>query len=148
MTVGEVIIKYRKENNLTQKQLAELLCVSSDLVSKWECGNRRPDYETVQRISGIVGVDSDLIIDVETAIADELKPLIPETVDKEKLICCFNSFLGELNEKQRTVFELRYNLFLDTKTIADKVGSSDEAIRKILSRIRGKLKKYIRRVSL
>ena len=148
MTIGEAIIKYRKENNLTQKQLAEMLCISSDLVSKWECGNRRPDYETVKRISGIIGVDPDSLIYAETAIADELSPLIPEMVDKDKLIWCFNSFLGELNEKQRNVFELRYNLFLDTKTIADKVGSSDEAIRKMLSRIRGKLKKYIREVLL
>ena len=146
MTVGEIVAEYRKKSGLTQKQLAERLCVSADLVSKWERGNRKPDYETVQKISVLFGVCPNSLIDSETAIAEELKPFIPETVEKEQLIGCFNSFLGELGEKERAVFELRYNLFLDTKTIAYRTGTSDSAVRKTLSRIRGKLQKYIRRV--
>ena len=115
MTVGESISKYRKKTNLTQKQLAERLCVSPDLVSKWERGNRRPDYATVLKMCDIFDVKPDSLINSETAIADELKTVIPEIVEKDDLVSCINSFLGKLTEKERIVFMLRYNLFLDNK---------------------------------
>ena len=50
MTVGESISKFRKELGMTQQQLADRLCISPDLVSKWECGNRRPDYSAVLQL--------------------------------------------------------------------------------------------------
>ena len=36
MTLGEKLAMYRKQNNYTQEQLAELLGVSRQAVSKWE----------------------------------------------------------------------------------------------------------------
>ena len=36
--VGSLILQLRKEKNLTQKQLSELLSVSDKTVSKWETG--------------------------------------------------------------------------------------------------------------
>ncbi len=36
MTIGEKIAKLRKENNYTQEQLADLLGVSRQSISKWE----------------------------------------------------------------------------------------------------------------
>ena len=56
-----------------------------------------------------------------------------------------SSFLGKLTEKERIVFMLRYNLFLDNKTIADKTGTSNGYIRNMLARTRKKLKKFLRR---
>ncbi len=41
--IGNFIAKRRKEENLTQKQLAELLFISEKTVSKWECGKGLPD---------------------------------------------------------------------------------------------------------
>ena len=144
MTVGDAISKYRKETNLTQKQLAERLCVSPDLVSKWEHGNRRPDYATVLKMCEIFDVKPDSLIDSETAVADELRTVLPEIVEKNDLISCINSFLGELTEKERIVFVLRYNLFLDTKTIAERTGTSNGHVRNMLARTRKKLKKFLR----
>ncbi|MBP5631897.1 MAG: helix-turn-helix transcriptional regulator [Clostridia bacterium] len=92
MTVGESISKYRKETNLTQKQLAERLCVSPDLVSKWERGNRRPDYATVLKICDIFDVKPDSLIDSETAVANELKRFMPVIIEKVDLVSCINSF--------------------------------------------------------
>ena len=40
--VGSLILQLRKEKNLTQKQLSELLGVSDKTVSKWERGARLP----------------------------------------------------------------------------------------------------------
>ncbi|MCR5693873.1 MAG: helix-turn-helix transcriptional regulator [Clostridia bacterium] len=145
MTVGESITKYRKEDGLTQKQLAERLYVSPDLVSKWERGDRRPDYAAVLKMSELFGVDPDSLIDRETAVAGELRKVIPDFIEKDDLTGCINSFLSELTDRERVIFVSRYNLFLDTKTIADRTGTGDGYIRNTLARIRRKLKKYLRR---
>lgn len=41
--IGKFIANMRKENNITQKQLAEKLGVTDKAVSKWECGKSMPD---------------------------------------------------------------------------------------------------------
>ena len=51
MDIGEKISRYRKQRGMTQKQLADMLFVSEDLVSKWECGSRRPDYGMIKAIA-------------------------------------------------------------------------------------------------
>lgn len=41
--IGKFIAELRKEQNLTQKELAEKLNLSDKTVSKWECGKGLPD---------------------------------------------------------------------------------------------------------
>lgn len=45
--VGSKIIKYRKEQNLTQDDIAEKLFVSRQLVSKWENGTEVPSIDVL-----------------------------------------------------------------------------------------------------
>lgn len=47
---GKLIAQKRKEKNLTQEQLGELLHVSNKTVSKWETGRCMPDYTLVGRL--------------------------------------------------------------------------------------------------
>ena len=42
MTLGEKLSKLRKENNYTQEQLADVLGVSRQAISKWESNVRFP----------------------------------------------------------------------------------------------------------
>ena len=37
MSIGTTIKKLRRDRNITQEQLAELLGVSTNAVSQWEC---------------------------------------------------------------------------------------------------------------
>ena len=39
MNIGQTIKRLRQQKDMTQEQLAQLLCVSSAAVSKWEVGN-------------------------------------------------------------------------------------------------------------
>ena len=47
IAIGKFIFKKRKEQNLTQEQLAERLGVSNKTVSKWETGKCMPDYSII-----------------------------------------------------------------------------------------------------
>lgn len=45
--VGQFIALKRKEKNLTQGQLAEILNISNKAISKWETGKSMPDYSLI-----------------------------------------------------------------------------------------------------
>ncbi|HPF53984.1 MAG TPA: helix-turn-helix domain-containing protein [Eubacteriales bacterium] len=55
---GELIRGLRLEHGMTQKQLAEKLCVSDRTVSKWERGAGCPDVSLLPRLSELFGVDT------------------------------------------------------------------------------------------
>ena len=49
--IGAFLKQCRKENNLTQEQLAEKFGVSARTVSRWETGSNMPD-QTISLIKG------------------------------------------------------------------------------------------------
>lgn len=49
----------RRSKNMTQKQLADMLCVSDKNLSKWECGRSTPDVFYLQEICRIFGVEAE-----------------------------------------------------------------------------------------
>ena len=56
MCIGEKIAEMRKQNNMTQKDLAEKLNVSDKVISKWETGKCLPDVEMMMKLSRALGV--------------------------------------------------------------------------------------------
>lgn len=54
--IGTFIAALRKEQGLTQEQLAEMLGVSNRSVSRWENGNTLPDFSLMQSLSAVLGV--------------------------------------------------------------------------------------------
>lgn len=56
MTIGERIAKCRKEKNLSQEYVAELLEVSRQAVSKWETGQSEPDTANLIALARVFGV--------------------------------------------------------------------------------------------
>lgn len=55
--IGKRIYELRIKNNLTQKELADKLMVTSQAISKWENGRGIPDIEMLQKLSEIFEVD-------------------------------------------------------------------------------------------
>ena len=53
---GLFIAAKRKEQNLTQEQLAEKLGVSNKTVSKWETGKNMPDYSVVEQLCQVLNI--------------------------------------------------------------------------------------------
>ena len=64
---GRFITKKRKEQNLTQEQLAERLGVSNKTVSKWETGKCMPDYAVVKSVCVELKVSVSELMDGEEA---------------------------------------------------------------------------------
>lgn len=63
IAIGNFIAKKRKEQNLTQEQLAEKLGVSNKTVSKWECGNCMPDYSVMESLCKELGITISQLLD-------------------------------------------------------------------------------------
>ena len=62
MNLGEKILKIRKDNKMSQEQLAEILNVTRQTVSNWENGNNYPDIETLINISDRFKVSLDILL--------------------------------------------------------------------------------------
>lgn len=54
---GKIIKEIRKNNNLTQKELADKLFVTYQAVSKWENNKSIPDIAILQKISELYNID-------------------------------------------------------------------------------------------
>lgn len=54
--------KLREQKKLNQTELANLLEVSNGSISKWERGDRQPDYETLEKIADIFNVTIDYLL--------------------------------------------------------------------------------------
>ena len=57
--IGAFIAQCRKEKSLTQIQLAELLDITNQAVSKWENGRGMPDVSLLQPLCDALGIRSE-----------------------------------------------------------------------------------------
>lgn len=62
MEFYEKLQQLRKQNNLTQEQLAEQLYVSRTAISKWETGKGYPNIESLKGISKLFSVSIDELL--------------------------------------------------------------------------------------
>ena len=65
MTIGERIAKCRKEKNLSQEYIAELLEVSRQAVSKWENDQTEPDTSNLIKLARVFGVSVEYLANGE-----------------------------------------------------------------------------------
>lgn len=63
MNLGKKIAELRKNNNLSQEELAEKVGVARQTISKWEIGDTTPDINQVKIISKIFNISIDELVD-------------------------------------------------------------------------------------
>lgn len=81
---GNFLVSLRKEKNITQQQLADILQVSVKAVSKWECGEGYPSLQSLKDLSDFYGVTVDEIINGERNKTEVKKPVNTSIQIKEK----------------------------------------------------------------
>lgn len=62
MDLGNNIIKIRKENKLTQDDLAKKYFVTRQTISNWENSKSYPDLETLVKISDDFNISLDVLL--------------------------------------------------------------------------------------
>lgn len=79
-TFGKRVTELRKEKNLTQKALGEIVGVTKNTVSTWERDLRMPEFETLNALCSFFGVNTAYLLgeDVERK-EDSGSPLDDET---------------------------------------------------------------------
>lgn len=99
--IGSFIAIKRKENNLTQGELAEKLGVSINAVSKWERGLCLMDMSLLKPLSKILNVD---VIDI---LSGEMIKVEDKEKKYESLIL---KLFGNMNINKRKI-KIQYYLF-------------------------------------
>ncbi len=85
MTLGEKIAKQRKELNYTQEQLADILGVSRQSISKWESGVAYPETGKLVKMGKIFDCSMDYLLNEEITEKQSTAPRERETLwDKIK----------------------------------------------------------------
>ena len=150
MKTGQTIAALRIKANMTQEELASLLFVSRDLVSKWETGKSKPNYRMILKLAELFQVEVKVLFDKDRILTKELEDCIPAEphMNAADLQAAINAFLTALSKRDRAVFIRRYYYFEEASEISDAYGISDAYVRTILMRTRKKLKKYLKGVSL
>lgn len=59
MSIGEKIYNLRKEKNMSQEDLANVLNVSRQTISKWETGDSNPDFDKIVPLCNFFGISTD-----------------------------------------------------------------------------------------
>lgn len=80
--IGAFIAQCRKEKNLTQMQLAELLGITNQAVSKWENGRGMPDVSLLQPLCDALGISLNELFSGEHISAEEYKGKAEENIAK------------------------------------------------------------------
>lgn len=99
---GKFLSTLRNEKHLTQEQLSERLHVGSKTISKWECGNCIPDFETIIQLSKEFKVSL-----YELSIGERIKK---KNIKKEDI-------LKLIDKKQLKMISIKKKILLTLGTI-------------------------------
>ena len=94
MTIGENIKRVRKEKGLTQKQLAEILGVTQQMIGSYENSDREPKLNSLSKIAKALDVDVWELIEFNSIDIDENVTSVNDNNKKT-----LDSYYNELNEK-------------------------------------------------
>ena len=72
-TLGMMIASLRKENGMTQFELAEKMGVTDKAVSKWERDLSCPDVNTIPKLAEVFGISVDELMQIKAESQNESK---------------------------------------------------------------------------
>ena len=90
MSIGERITRLRKEKDLSQGQLATLMSVSRQAISKWENDQTSPDTLNLIRLAELLGSDIQFLatgeIQQPTSAKEPVVVTVVREVEKEVIV--------------------------------------------------------------
>ena len=129
LSIGENIKLFRKAKDITQEQLAEMLNVSSQSVSRWELGICYPDMELLPMLAEIFEITVDKLLGVDNIAekkkVDEYLNRFQVAINKGKIDECISiarEGVAEYPNNYALLNKLMYALFVsgdDTGNISN-----------------------------
>lgn len=100
MTFGERLYELRNKKNISQEELAEVLDVSRQSVSKWENDKAYPEMTRLLFMSDYFDVSLDYLMrGIDKENKDEK---VTEKYKTKNILLVWNDFLSNLSKKQKT----------------------------------------------
>lgn len=105
MTLGQKLKEIRKRFGLSQEQLAEIINVSRQAITKWENDKGMPDISNLQELSKVFGITVDYLLNNDNGLP--ALSLIKK-IDKEK----YKNKLSMYDEVLREYYNESYEIFV------------------------------------
>ncbi len=105
--IGKFIAERRKENNLTQMQLAEKLNITDRAVSKWETGRAMPDSSIMLELCDILKISVNELLIGEKIIMEN------NNQKNEQLLL---DMAKELEQKNKTIWKTMWIILIVSMT--------------------------------
>ncbi len=129
--IGRFLKILRKESNLTQEQLAEVVGVAARTVSRWETGSNMPELSILIQLSEIYDVDLKEIIEGERrngSMDNETKEILEMVADyseeeKKKAVKIGNVSFWIIYLTCAAAIALQLVLFADLKLVAGETAA-------------------------
>lgn len=119
--IGKFIALKRKQQTLTQEQLAEKIGVSNKTISKWENGKCMPDYSVLELLCNELSISiSELMNGEEQEITDKNEDI--DTEPKKQHKDFYGGIFVVVNFLICTFFSLEHKIFPFEQTLGKVIG--------------------------
>ena len=116
MNLGDNIKKYREENKMTQRDIAEILKVEPGTVSKYESGMIEPNIDSIKRLAKAFGVTIDELLKDDEEKIDISKINVLEVLREQKEM----GLKGNLYHNTQIIFAYNTNHIEGSKLTEDQ----------------------------
>ena len=110
MTFGERLYELRKSKNISQEEMAELLDVSRQSISKWENDKAYPEMTRLLFMSEYFDVSLDYLM--RGTEEDENRKDVSVSYKAKNMLLVWNNFVSNLSSKQRKLLIILYVLLV------------------------------------
>lgn len=106
--LGDKLLLYRKHEGMSQQQLAEILNVSRQTITRWENNINQPSDLELKKISALLGIsEADLLKDDASGLKEQSTSNVEEIInDISYSVVEQRKVLEEISAKQVTVQDL------------------------------------------
>jgi transcriptional regulator with XRE-family HTH domain len=131
-TIGKKIKELRKENNLSQDKLGELVACDRNKIADWERNKSEPKIEYIIKLSKVFNVSSDYLLGLSE----------PFTTDNELKFVCEYTGLNEKAIGKLSVYGLRIEKIRKGEKIKENDIQSDIIDSRLFFKIAHHVEKY------
>ncbi|MBR4770804.1 MAG: helix-turn-helix transcriptional regulator [Clostridia bacterium] len=131
LTIGQNIKRLRRNVDMTQEELAELLSISSQAVSRWETGSALPDISLIPAIVNLFGVTSDELLGIDVSQLQKQVAEYKQKMDDLYKHCQYSEMLELARRANREIpnnMELKGMLAFALNSNSNKAENVDESI--------------------